>query len=441
MRWLPVVLCIAIGAVAACDTTDGKGAPPPTNSVVSVGCAQLPTDSGEARDLAIAKCIVRHDTLHGWTSEAPRSVVLFLDHSGSMAGFLDPNYSTQRTDFRSVLDGILAGLHPSHVYLYGTTLQPAEVSLGALGQASLYDDNNTNLELALDSVAHDGKLTSDFIIVGDGRRGDPDVANGQYTHIRDRATQWINAGGVFAVAVSRAPFHVVPDDPSGCRTSKEAKLKTCPLYAFAFIAPGDVGRVASILAGVFEHLCVWPVPAIAPGEWTLNATSSADFMVERGWLPGTGMPTERVARVRTQGSPNKTLVAALLLADSTSAGGRAQAAVLRSLHLVASIRVKGLDSGAATRPWTPVQGAAQVRSKDSLISKNSLAFEFVSRSADGARSIYRVDLLPDATPAWAGEFAAVNRDDAQNTFGLDVLFRGLAQVGLTSAGRFYIVTN
>jgi hypothetical protein len=92
--------------------------------------------SPEPVDISRAEALARDEAVPGWpASEAGKPVILYVDRSGSMRGFLDPEYPTRvRTDYRSVLDGFDARLRPSRVFGFGNEVRAAEGSgLGVLG--------------------------------------------------------------------------------------------------------------------------------------------------------------------------------------------------------------------------------------------------------------------------------------------------------------------
>jgi hypothetical protein len=277
-----------------------------------MSCEPPNRPGGEPADIARAQKLALADTVPAWpTTESRRPVVLYVDRSESMRGFLDPEYPTQvATDYRSVLDGFDARLKPSRVFGFGNEVREAGQGLGVLGSKEFYSDGNTQMEDVFPLIRGDSAVGSTHVIMGDGRRGSPDAANSQYVAMRRLAEEWIASGGTYIVASSAAPFLPVKSDPAGCRASTGTAAQTCPLYAFAFVAPGDQGRVAAALAAVFQNLYVTPLPAVSGATFE----SAARSQVRPQWArASSGMP---VARVRGPANTSSPLSASLGRADA-----------------------------------------------------------------------------------------------------------------------------
>ena len=95
--------------------------------------------SGVTAERSKAQCLAEPALPRPATSAAaPRDVILYLDRSASMQGFLDPEYPTRvKTDFRSVLDAVIAGLRPREVHSYGSGVALASSSIGVLGNKAV----------------------------------------------------------------------------------------------------------------------------------------------------------------------------------------------------------------------------------------------------------------------------------------------------------------
>ena len=261
-----------------------------TAALLLLAAADCHGESDEVADLRRAKAMATGDSLAVWPKpDAGRPVVLYVDRSQSMRGFLDPAYPGRvATDYRAVIDGFDARLTPSQVYGFGNEVRAAEGQglVGVLGNKDFYSDGNTEIEEVFPLISGDSTASSTHVLIGDGRRGNPDAANGQFVRMRALADQWIGRGGAFIVASSAAPFQPVANDPAGCG---DTDRQTCPLYAFAFVAPGDQGRVAAALASVFQNLYVTPLPAL-PGSGVIPGWTEALLQMKKGgsyrlWIP------------------------------------------------------------------------------------------------------------------------------------------------------------
>jgi len=396
----------------------------------------------EPVEIARAEALARDDSVPAWpTAEAGKPVILYVDRSQSMRGFLDPEYPTRvRTDYRSVLDGFDARLRPSRVLGFGNEVRAAEGSgLGVLGNKEFYSDGNTELEEVFPLVEADSALGSTHVIIGDGRRTDPNSANTQYVRMRDLAERWIGRGGTFIAAASHAPFKPVAADPSGCRdTAAGGDAETCPLYAFAFVAPGDEGRLTAALAATFEDLFVTPIPALPPAGAQLLSPGTSVLTLEPRWArTPRGAP---IARVRGTAETNQPLRASIMVRDTTSPSGRGALSALRGRRLVPQLSVRALADDSAAAPWlpSPARGALLRATDDPLV------YEFFSRGPQAPRYLYRIELHPAGEPAWLERYDAEAAADARRTYGLGRLFesfRARDPRATAPVVRLYAVVN
>ena len=397
----------------------------------------------EPVDIAHAQALARDDSLAAWPEgDAARPVILYVDRSQSMRGFLDPDYPTRvSTDYRSVLDGFDARLRPSQVFGFGNEVRPAGGGgLGVLGDREFYADGNTQLEDVFPLVQADSGLGATHVIIGDGRRGDPDAANAQFVAMRRLAERWTGAGGTFIVASSAAPFQPVENDPAGCRASAAGAEPTCPLYAFAFVAPGDQGRVAAALAAVFQNLYVTPLPAVRGTDVRMSSPGTAQISLEPGWAAAAdGTP---IVRVRGSQATNEPLRATLALRDSTSPRGRAALLSLRGRRLVPDLAVRTLAADPAASPWRPSPATGSLMRP----AGDPFTYEFFSRGTGPGvpRYLYRLELHPAGEPAWLEPFDAESASDALRTYGLGRLFESFRARDPGTAPpvvRSYVVVN
>lgn len=364
-------------------------------------------------------------------------VAVYADRSGSMAGFLDPAYPT-RTDYRSVIDGLQARLAPRVVYGFGTAVRrELQPGLGVMGNRAWYADRNTETDEVLDSIAADSAHAATHLVVTDGRRSDPDRANGQFVHMREVADAWVRAGGSFMVAVTQAPFTPVKDDPSGCHAQGRVAAAdtagaagrglTCPLYVFAFAAPGDGMRVGQTLAQLFDHLWMYPTPT-APGRmFVLSQSGAADGAItfDRQRLATDG-DSAAVAAVEAAQPATQPLRLHLDQPDTASPAGRLVAALLAS-GTRAELAARGITADSAAAPWLRVDGSTGAVRVDAA----GRALQVFSPGGDDCRAaaeedpcgtLYRVELFPTGTPAWIADLEARDARDAERTFGLGRLF-------------------
>jgi hypothetical protein len=309
-----------------------------------------------------------------------------------------------------------------------------------LGNRGFYEDGNTELEKVLPRVLGDSLLASTHVIIGDGRRTSPDAANGQFTDMRAAAEQWTEAGGTFIVAASHAPFKPVPGDPSGCGGAEGDTVRaTCPLYAFAFVAPGDEGRVAAALAATFDDLFVTPLPGIAPTGVHLAGRDSNGITLERAWTKNAR--GEPVARVRGASQSNQPLRARVAVDDTASPAARGAWAAVRGRRLVPAVHVRALASDSASVPWTESKGGGLLRPD----ADDMLAVDFITRGAAGQPYLYRLDLHAAGAPAWLEAYDAADATDARRrTYGLGRLFESFRARDPRAAPavlRVYAVVN
>lgn len=378
--------------------------------------------------------------------QANAPVVLFVDRSASMRGFLDPAFPTRvRTDYRSVIDKLVVGLRPEEGYSFGAAVQPIQATLATLGDREFYSDGDTRVEDALAIVARDSVAARSFIIIGDARRGTPTAADGQFAQMRLLAERRVDAGGSFIVAASLAPFSTVPSDPSGCRSDQaDDPRQTCPLYAFAFVARGADAQIATALAHVFEHVYAWPMRTIAGTSMALEpAAPRTDVRFTREWPRASdGAP---VARVQGPAPVTRWLTVHVRLRDTTDAAARGVQAQLDGQQMQLRVTARSFAPAAKATPWQPAGGAAAlVRPTPGV----PLAIDVVTRGPQAPATIYRVDVVPSGQPSWLDEFDAANAGDRLRTYGLTRLFEPFRQRSATmamadsaAAARFYVIAN
>jgi hypothetical protein len=403
-----------------------------------------PPGDRETRTDDVIRMWVEPADARPWTAGRPsHPVAVYADRSGSMRGFLDPAYPT-RTDYRSVIDGLQARLAPRVVYGFGTTVRrEGQPGLGVMGNREWYGDRNTETEQALDSIAADSSHQWTHLVVTDARRGDPNNGYGQFVRMRQLAEAWVGAGGTFLVAVSLAPFTPVPDDPSGCHAKTSARQGAadgdddearapasglrCPLYAFAFVSPGDGTRVGATLAELFDHVWMYPAPTARGKLFVISqdpATPEESATFERQRL----LTADSAAVAAVEGTQPATQPLRLHVAqtDTASPTGRLVAALLAS-GTRAELAARGVTSDSTAADWMRQDGrTGAVRVLDA-----GRTLEVFSPGADDCRAagatepcgtLYRLELYPTGAPAWLAELEARDASDVERTFGLGRLF-------------------
>jgi len=389
-----------------------------------------------SEDRAAAAGVPSPDTLHLWRTGPRKPVELYVDLSQSMRGFLDEQFSTEPARYRNVIAIIDARLAPSPIRGFGSQVRVVgRTAAATLDDKGIYTDGNTQMEDVFPLIAADSQLGASHLIVGDGRRSDPVRANAQYARMRQLAADWIARGGTFAVAASQAPFTPVASDPSGCRVQDDADDATCPLYAFAFLAPGDEERVANALAERFQHLFVTPAPAAEERAVTFRAlTQTQEISLEPAWVerPGLGL----VARSRGRVATMNPLEAEIVLADADAPERRARTAALAGQEVRATVHARRLHATPG-EAWEPVTGDAQ----QVIAGKDPFHWRFVSFGPDEERIAFRIELLTSGMPRWLGGFDAESANDALRTYGLGRLFQGFAGTGTGPVLRAYVVAN
>jgi hypothetical protein len=432
--------------VAACGTgSDNAQRAMPGKGATSSQCTR--SGAGEGADRALAACLTRDDQgVYEGKGSLPAPVSVFVDRSASMQGFLDPAYPAHLpTDYRSVIDKVLVGLHPAAAHSFGSGIREIQATLGTLGQKTFYTDADTRLEDVLAYVSRDATLAHSYVIVTDGRRGSPNAALGQYVALRAAAEQWIARGGSLIVAASMAPFSTVASDPSGCRRGSEsAQDQRCPLYAFAFGAPGAQRSLVGSFGEAFEQLYTWPAVRLRGDELDPVAiTPQTVLRFEPNW-PATAKGT-LVVRSRGDAPTTKWSTLKLNIRDTTSVEGAGLLAALRGDQLRMVIHTRRFGDG-PVGAWTLLTGNASIVRPTPA---DPLAIDVVTRgSANGGDpTLYRIDLLSDGYPSWMDRFDASNAADRVRTFGLDRLFeafkhdaRGISADSATIV-RLYLVAS
>ena len=335
-----------------------------------------------------------------------------------------------------MIDGLQARLNPQRIYSFGSRVrQEPHAKLDVLGNRGFYDDRNTELEQVIDTIAVDTARAWNHLIIGDARRTDPNLAYRQFVRMREAAIRWTAGGGTFLVAVSRAPFKRVAGDPSGCHAGPstggdendgdaDSAARTCPLYAFAFAAPGDGMRIAAVLADRFDHVWAHPIPTIPLGHLTLRQEGNVDGVTfDPAWVPeGASTATPKIEsdtpattplqlRLNPPDTTRRSLAASLLGSERTQGELFSRPVTVdtpapawrRHDGRVGVVRVT--DEGRALSVFSPGGDAC-----------------LGLRAGEPCGTLYRLDLRPGGLPRWLEEFEAPEAGDPERTFGLRRLF-------------------
>jgi hypothetical protein len=266
------------------------------------------------------------------------------------------------------------------------------------------------------------------VVIGDGRRSDPNLAHRQFVRMRELALRWSEGGGTFLVAVSRAPFRPVQGDPSGCHAAAAGEsadsARQCPLYAFVFAAPGDGIRIATDLSGLFEHVWGYPLPTAPAGAAALRVeeTPDATATYDAAWLSG----PPAVPKLEAAEPATRPLRLHLVSTDSESPAGRLLSTLLAANPRV-EISARPVTSDSDATPWARQDGqTGPVR-----VAAGGPMLDVFSPGGDDCRSVgkgdpcgtlYRVELRASGAPVWLSDFEARQAADAERTFGLGRLF-------------------
>lgn len=389
-----------------------------------------------------------------WQGGAPEHpVAIYADRSRSMRGFLDPAYPNTK-DYRSVIDGLQARLAPRKVYGFGNAVRlEANAGLDVLGNRDFYSDGNTEMEEALDTIAADSQRAWSHLVVGDARRTDPNLANRQFVRMRDLAMRWTEKGGIFLVAVSPAPFRPVPGDPSGCHAPSAASAQAdsawkCPLYAFAFAAPGDGMRVAGALTELFQHVWAFPIPTAPGNAVALRADGAPQGVTfDPAWLAGGEWGN--VPKIEAEAPATQPLRLKLEPAKPAENTGRLLAAMLAGQETRATLTARAVSADAQAASWSDRDG----RTGPVRLAQDGRGLEVYSpggddcaaaEPADPCGTLYRLELRPAGVPAWLAAFDAREAADQERTFGLGRLFESFQARAAGSApplARAYLLVR
>lgn len=383
---------------------------------------------------------------HPLAEQSPAAVVVYIDRSGSMNGYLDAENadSSQTTglsasNLRTTLTRLLAvGGEQTTVFGFGEKAAPlpalarTEV-LGQLFSQSFYNESDTRTEDVLALVRADSGRASVHLIVTDGRRGSGESAIAQYQRMGEVASWWTAQGGIFAIAASMPPFRHVRGDSAGCWQSTPSAEGRCPLYVFAFLPASAAERTLTLLDGVGDRLYAYPAPSdgrIRMGHTTPSAQGNGSVAVVRA--------NPFVLGFRAQGAQNQP----------------AEAQVKLTFHLDESAARFALDDSLTWRleraalrrdepQWTQAGDASQERVQPGAFQQaagSALELPVAVRSYVGiAPTLYRVQVSTLGMPRWVREYEAVQQRDSLRTYGLSTLFTQLQPRPAALGGAFVTI--
>lgn len=397
---------------------------------------------GAAGQIAVANCLAEPG-LPGGTHTAMTSpkVILYIDRSASMRGFLDPEFPSRvATDYRSVIDGVAVGLAPDTGYSFGKSIRGIRPTLATLSSVGFYSDGDTKMEDVFAAIRERGSQFS-HVIIGDGRRGSPASAIAQFVAMRELAVQWVDSGGTFFIAVSNAPFTTVDSDPSGCRAGhSHGTSQTCPLYAFAFARKGDEMAVATALASAFQRLFAWPILRPPPGRLRLAPRVAQSAGQAKGggavmngiWA---GTSAQPIPLIGGPAASNSRFATDLTLLPDESGVGKALGEAFAGDGDTVLVSAKPLTASARSEPWKELSTASGVL----LRGAGPREFDFVTFGNAAPRTIFRFDVASTGVPSWLEEFDASDAGNVERTYGLARLFEAFrlkaANAMSTASGR------
>jgi hypothetical protein len=383
---------------------------------------------------------------HLLPEQSAAGVVLYIDRSASMNGYLDAqNADSGRTvhaagaNLRTTLTQLLAvGGERTKVYGFGERAAPLPALtqtdvLRRLFSQAFYDENDTRTEDVLTLVRADSMRASVHLIVTDGRRGSGESAIAQYQRLGEIASWWTREGGVFAIAASMAPFQQVPGDSAGCRQSRPSLGGRCPLYVFAFVPALAAVRALTVLDGMSDRLYAYPPPSDSQVR-VEHATASR----EGDGSVGVVRAQPFVLGFRAQGAQNQPASAEVTL---TLHAAQSTARFALDDSLTWRLERAGLQRQAPD--WTEAGDVSDDWVQPGALRPgpgSTLVLPMKVRSYTGlAPTLYRIQISSLGRPRWIREFEAVQQGDSLRTYGLTTLFTQLQPQPATLAGTFVTV--
>lgn len=417
-----------------------------------LGCASE-SDSGGASGPAQARaCLTSAATPVLPDLELPQQhavpMKLYVDRSGSMAGYLDKNFGagfgigSGAANLRQLLNSITAvGGQTMAVYGFGNRVTvvkgtAARDVIGTLVSQGFYTDNNTRLEEVLDTIAKDTGRTFTHLIITDGRRGDGASAIAQYKRLGELGRAWAAdpaKPGVFVVAAADAAFRKHREDRAGCwAATGTPSVFNCPIYVFGFLPLSASDSTLSALHESMQRIYATPVHSSAAISFAARRSSapSGAFQAFDGQTPA-----KPLKLIFHSDSPQVSTVSLVVRADAN--GGTARYAATDSL--VTQLYSAPLCATGA-RSWTRIKdpGSAWVRPGAVSDSAGNVLLTVDLRARAAVPQLaYKVELHSAGRPNWFDEFAAAEQGDATRTYGLQTLLDHLGPKS-SRLGGFYV---
>ncbi|HKG95384.1 MAG TPA: vWA domain-containing protein, partial [Gemmatimonadaceae bacterium] len=376
-------------------------------------------------------------------------VVFYIDGSGSMTGYLDQAFAESFSSgaggvsYRRVLSRLSTLWGPrAEGYSFGTRVvrisaRSNQDVIAQLVQTSFYNQTDTRVEDVLDQIAKDSARARVHLIVTDGRRDDGASTMAQYKRVGELARAWAadepggaGGGGMFALAVSAAPFRRVSRKFGGCWTSDPSGRTTisCPVYVFAFLPRAAANDVLPVLRGASTRLFVAPAvtdTAIALHVEREGGAQAAALRVQGERAAGQALTLLFGPAPADQGTrPFATELT--VEADLGRSAARFSVDDSLAVRLFQARLTTGAPRWAEVRP----RDLASAWVKPLAVRVNDDRTEIELRMALRTRAqlepaAYRVEVLSTGMPAWLGDYESASHGDSTRTFGLSSLFEHL----------------
>jgi hypothetical protein len=368
-------------------------------------------------------------------------VRLYVDQSGSMAGYLDREFGQQfgvapgTSSLRAVvarLSSVGRTAAVPAVYGFGEKVTSViaranQDVIAQLVERGFYRARDSRLEDVLDRIARDTARGDIHIILTDGRRDGGAAAIAQYRRLGMLARQWTTdtptaTPGMFALAAISAPFQPAGTSHAGCWSTPPQRLLHCPLYVFAFAPQAAAAELLPALRFLGTRLYVTPTLGddsvrLRADQASVAASDAAGLHTFGGRTPADPLLLlYRATRPTGQSEATPTVLADVSRSLLRYAAGDSLIVVVSMAPLTGRApqwdRVER-SAEAWVRPRTPVA--------DSTGSTIAIPIDLRARP-QLSPTAYRIELASSGRPAWLDEYSSAQQGDATRTFGLASLF-------------------